>query len=108
MHAKAGAIDWSVAKKLRLASIRGTIIGILLVIYMANKIALALNVLLAVLVMDTAVSELISIGVTKFSSSRLPVFGGGFIDFYVTASSIGKGAVGTILGLDLIVDKKPK
>ena len=108
IHSKAGSIDWSVAKRIWMGSIPGTLIGIALLVYLANEFVFVVNVLLALLLLITAVSMLVSIGVSKTTNNRLPVIGGGFIGFAVATTSVGAGAMGMALLRSLIGDKDPK
>lgn len=108
IHSKAGSIDWAVAKRIWRGSLPGTLFGILLLVYLANEFVFVINILLALLLIVTAVSMLISVGVSKSSGNRLPVIGGGFIGFAVATTSVGAGAMGMALLRSLIGDKDPK
>ena len=108
VHSKSGSTDWDVAKKIWKGSIPGTFIGILLLVYLANEFVLAVSFLLAALLIITAVSMLVSIGVVTRSNNRLPLLGGGFIGFAVATTSVGAGAMGMSLLRSLIGDKDPK
>ena len=108
IHSKSGSVDWFVAKRMWMGSIPGTAIGIGLLVYLANEFVFAVNILLSLLLVVTAVSMLVSIGVTKTSSSRLPVVGGGFIGFSVATTSVGAGAMGMALLRSLMGDRDPK
>ncbi len=108
IHSKAGSIDWSAAKRIWKGSIPGTLLGILLLVYLANEFVFVINILLALLLVVTAVSMLISVGVSKSSGNRLPLIGGGFIGFAVATTSVGAGAMGMALLRSLIGDRDPK
>ena len=108
IHSKAGSIDWSAAKRIWKGSIPGTLLGILLLVYLANEFVFVINILLALLLVVTAVSMLVSIGVSKSSRNRLPIAGGGFIGFAVATTSVGAGAMGMALLRSLIGDRDPK
>jgi uncharacterized membrane protein YfcA len=108
IHSKSGSIDWSVAKKIWAGSVPGTVVGIGLLIYLADQFVFAINILLCFLLAITAVSMLVSIGINKTPSNRLPVIGGGFIGFAVATTSVGAGAMGMALLRSLIGDRDPK
>lgn len=108
IHSKAGSVDWTVAKRIWFGSIPGTVIGIGLLIYLANEFVLAINILLFLLLVITAVSMLVSIGVSKTPSNRLPIIGGGFIGFAVATTSVGAGAMGMALLRSFMGDGDPK
>lgn len=108
IHSKSGSIDWSVAKKIWAGSVPGTVIGIGLLVYLADQFVFAINILLSFLLAITAVSMLVSIGINKTPSDRLPVIGGAFIGFAVATTSVGAGAMGMALLRSLIGDRDPK
>ena len=108
IHSKAGSIDWPAAKRMWIGSIPGTVIGILLLVYLAKEFVFAITILLALLLAVTAVSMLFSIGVPKSTKNRLHVVGGGFIGFAVATTSVGAGAIGMALLRSMIGDKDPK
>lgn len=108
IHSRAGSIDWPVAKRIWIGSIPGTLIGVLLLIYLASEFVFAINILLVLLLMFTAFSMLTSIDVPEVTGNRLPVLGGGFIGFAVATTSVGAGAIGMALLRSLIGDKNPK
>lgn len=108
IHSRAGSVDWSVARRIWRGSIPGTMLGIVLLVYLANEFVFAINILLAILLLITAISMIVSIGTTKTTNNRLPVIGGGLIGFAVATTSVGAGAMGMALLRSLIGDKDPK
>ena len=108
IHSKLGSIDWAVARKIWKGSIPGTLLGIALLVYLASELIFVVNILLALLLVVTSVSMLVSIGVSKTTNNRIPVIGGGLIGFAVATTSVGAGAMGMALLRSLIGDKDPK
>lgn len=108
VHAGKGSVDWAVAKKIWRGSIPGVVIGVLVLVYLSQTVLVAVNFLLVGLLIFTAVSMLVSIGVSKHSGNRLSVFGGAFMGFSVATTSVGAGAMGMALLRSMIGDKDPK
>ena len=108
IHSKFGSIDWAVARKIWKGSIPGTFLGVALLVYLANAFIFIVNILLALLLVATSVSMLISFGVAKSTKTQVPVIGGGLIGFAVATTSVGAGAMGMALLRSLIGDRDPK
>lgn len=108
IHSSSGRVDWSVAKKIWWGSIPGVIMGVAVLVYLATEFIFLVNVFLAALLVVTAISMLISIGLSRSTNNRLPIIGGGFIGFAVATTSVGAGAMGMALLRSLIGDKDPK
>lgn len=108
IHSRSGSVDWPVARKIWKGSIPGVIVGIAVLVYIANELVFVVNILLATLLVVTSVSMIISFGISKSNNQRLPVIGGGIIGFAVATTSVGAGAMGMALMRSLLGDKDPK
>ena len=108
IHSKFGSIDWTAAKKMWIGSIPGTLIGIIVLIYLANEVIIGVSLILSILLISTGFSMLFSTGYAAKKNGRPQIIGGGLVGFAVATTSVGAGAIGMVLLKRLVGDDQPK
>lgn len=108
MAVKTSSVSWGIVRKMWLGSIPGTILGVMVLIYLSNELVLVINLLLVLLLLATAFSLLFSSGVSKTFNPTYTIAGGGLIGFSVATTSVGAGALGMVLLRSVIGDAEPK